>query len=169
MLAPDFYIQESFMRYRHAQKQYVRAWTPSRLERLLVGTMPLAGMVQIPVGRGPEHKINLEDTRDPVTALVEHATTTTKETAVLVDVKKEMRPQESTLVSGGAPAPRKPLAEAAKEEDLSNHKMAEIAVQLKPENDLRRLRFNSTTKLVRQASHAKEHDYKTFIVPTGTR
>ena len=60
--------------------------------------MPLAGNVQLPIGKGPDYKINCADTRNPVTALVEHAATTTNETVVLVDVKKETLPQEPTPV-----------------------------------------------------------------------
>lgn len=99
--------------------------------------------------------------------MVEHAGTTKDETNIAVDVKEEVLPQEPITVSGGAPASRKPLAEAAKEEELSNNRIAKNAKQSTPENDLRRLRVNLTTRQAREASHAKLHDYKTFLVPGG--
>ena len=98
-----------------------------------------------------------------MTGLEEHRATTTRETAVIADIKIETPPQPPTTVSGGAPAPRGPLAIAFKIEAETNVFLAEMASLVKPEEPLRLARINLNTKAIRPASSAKLYDERTFM------
>ena len=87
------------------------------MEKFVIGTMPLASVIRQAIGRGPERRFNIDEERHRVTALEESVGTTYAESEVIVAAKDE----NPTDVTGGALALRKPLAEAAVEEGVSDN------------------------------------------------
>ena len=148
----DYFCQDHHRRYRHILKRYNDVWNPSQLMRLIMGTMPTVGMVHVPLGIGPDHRVRPDDTKTPVTTLIQ--------TQVKVRVTEEAveAREETADLFGGASAPRLPSAQALRDEDDANgiiRELIEQADSASAEQQLRRLRLNLDTMLTTEVEEPK--------------